>query len=79
MKKWLIFTASFAVLAPIATAQVQGQYQQAQPQYVQPALAAFTDPQNVPADLARVDAAMNSTVSFSGRFAQYASDGSFAH
>ena len=81
MKKLLITPLVCLSLAPFAAAQVQyqqGQYQQAQPQYAQPLSSAFTDPQNVPADLARVDAAMNSTVSFSGRFAQYASDGSFA-
>lgn len=39
-------------------------------------MAAFTDPANVRADLARIDAAMNATKSFSGRFVQYYSDGS---
>ncbi|RKQ69696.1 outer membrane lipoprotein-sorting protein [Litorimonas taeanensis] len=39
-------------------------------------MAAFTDPSNVRADLARIDAAMNATKSFSGRFVQYYSDGS---
>lgn len=42
------------------------------------ALPAFTHPQTVPADLARIDAALNGTLSFAGRFAQYASDGSFS-
>ena len=42
------------------------------------ALPAFTHPASVPADLARIDAALNNTASFSGRFAQYASDGSFS-
>ena len=78
MKKLLVITAAFIGLAPLAAAQIQGQLPPAQPQYNQAILSAFTDPGNVPADLARVDAAMNSTVSFSGRFAQYASDGSFA-
>ncbi len=41
-------------------------------------LPAFTHPASVPADLARIDAALNNTASFSGRFAQYASDGSFS-
>ena len=40
-------------------------------------LPAFTHPRTVPADLARIDKALNSTASFSGRFAQYAADGSF--
>ncbi len=42
-----------------------------------PQLPAFTHPQNVPADLARIDAALNAAQSFSGRFSQYGSDGSF--
>ncbi|MBL4853388.1 MAG: outer membrane lipoprotein carrier protein LolA [Robiginitomaculum sp.] len=41
-------------------------------------LPAFTHPNTVPQDLARIDAAMNATASFSGRFAQYGSDGSFS-
>ena len=75
MKKLLMMAAALTVLAPVAIAQVQPQQQLAAP--AQP-MAAFTDPRSVPADLARVDAAMNSTASFSGRFAQYAADGSFA-
>ncbi len=42
------------------------------------ALPAFTHPASVPTDLARIDATLNNTASFSGRFAQYASDGSFS-
>lgn len=61
-----------AVAAPIALAQ----------NYTQPAaqapMAAFTDPSNVPADLARIDMALNNTGSFQGRFTQYGSDGSIA-
>ena len=75
MKKLLMMAAALTVLTPVAIAQVQPQAQMAAPT---PQLAAFTDPRSVPADLARVDAAMNSTASFSGRFAQYAADGSFA-
>ncbi|MEE9272390.1 MAG: outer membrane lipoprotein carrier protein LolA [Robiginitomaculum sp.] len=41
-------------------------------------LSAFTHPQQVPADLARISTALNSTASFAGRFSQYASDGSFS-
>lgn len=78
MKKLLMMAAvtmsPLAVLAPVAIAQVQPQAQLAAPA----PQAAFTDPRSVPADLARVDASMNSTASFSGRFAQYAADGSFA-
>ncbi len=43
-----------------------------------PRLPAFTHPQTVSQDLARIDAVLNNTASFSGRFAQYASDGSFS-
>ena len=78
MKKLLMMAAAaispLAVLASVAIAQVQPQARVAAPA----PQAAFTDPRSVPADLARVDAAMNSTASFSGRFAQYAADGSFA-
>lgn len=74
MKKLLMMAAALTASAPLAIAQVQPQAQLAAPA----PQAAFTDPQNVPADLARVDAAMNNTASFSGRFAQYATDGSFA-
>jgi len=74
MKKFLMITAALTVLTPVAIAQVQPQAQIAVPTQQ----VAFTDPRSVPADLARVDAAMNSTASFSGRFAQYAADGSFA-
>lgn len=49
------------------------------PQATQASIApAFTDPQNVPADLARLDNALNSTGSFQGRFTQYGADGSVA-
>ena len=74
MKKLLMMAAALTVLAPVAIAQISPQQQLAAPA----PQAAFTDPRSVPADLARVDAAMNSTASFSGRFAQYAADGSFA-
>lgn len=41
-------------------------------------LPAFTHVQTVEQDLARIDSALNGTGSFSGRFAQYGADGSFA-
>ena len=37
----------------------------------QPAAAAFTDPQNVEVDLARIDSALNSITNFEGRFTQF--------
>lgn len=36
---------------------------------------AFTDPRNVPADLSRIDSALNNIGSFSGRFTQHNTDG----
>lgn len=50
------------------------------PQNLQPAqpATAFTDIANVRADLARIDASLNATTTFSGRFTQYGADGSFA-
>jgi len=73
MKKVMLIAASaFAVFGGVAAAQVQ----MGQPQMQQAPLPAFTSPQTVPSDLARVDTALNNTLSFSGRFDQYAADGS---
>ena len=74
MEKFLMIAAALTALTPVAMAQIQPQAQISAPA----PQAAFTDPRSVPADLARIDSAMNSTASFSGRFAQYAADGSFA-
>jgi len=71
--KLIAFSA--LLIAPVSLAQNQGQ--SARPQSLQPQ-AAFTDIPNVRADLARIDAALNSTDTFSGRFTQYGADGSFA-
>ncbi|HHL42351.1 MAG TPA: outer membrane lipoprotein carrier protein LolA [Hellea balneolensis] len=71
-----IVMASLSMGAVAATAQVQPQSRQSAP--VAQRLPAFTHPQTVSQDLARIDAALNNTVSFSGRFAQYGSDGSFS-
>lgn len=77
MKKLVIMSAAIAALCSGYTvAQVQPG-SMAQPQFGQPQMAPFTDPANVPADLARVDGALNNTLSFQGRFAQYGADGSF--
>jgi len=65
--------ASALCLAPAIYAQNQLPL----PQSVQPQ-AAFTDIPNVRADLARIDAALNSVDTFSGRFTQYGADGSYA-
>ena len=77
MKKWFqhpitrigllagLVALPFVVTNTLATAQTQ---QQA---YVDP----FTDRANVPADLQRIDYALNNTGSFSGRFTQHNTDG----
>ena len=79
MKKLMLSMTAAALMAPLFAPIVMAQvHQPTQPKYAAPVQAAFSDPRNVPADLARIDAAMNSTSSFWGRFAQYASDGSFA-
>lgn len=74
MKKLLIGTAVVLMAVP-ALAQIQPP--QFTPQATQP-MAAFTDPANVRADLARIDASMSATRTFSGRFVQYSPDGSAA-
>lgn len=73
MKNALFITAAVFGLGVTAIAQVQAApVQQAQ------RLPAFTHMAQVEADLGRISAKLNSTASFSGRFAQYASDGSFS-
>lgn len=68
LKSGAAFALGLALLTP-AIAQ----------QAVQPnTMPAFTHRQTVSADLAQIDAALNSTASFAGRFAQYGSDGSFS-
>ncbi|MEP1229405.1 MAG: outer membrane lipoprotein carrier protein LolA [Litorimonas sp.] len=68
------FVALMALfIAPLSVAQTQRPL----PQNLQPQ-AAFTDIPNVRADLARIDASLNATDTFSGRFTQYGADGSFA-
>ena len=79
MANWTKYLSAAALpvllLGTAAIAQTQQQY--AQPQYQgQPLQVAFTDPANVPNDLARIDNALNGTASFSGRFTQYGADGS---
>ncbi len=73
MKNALLITAAVFGLGVTAIAQVQA----APTQQVQ-RLPAFTHMAQVETDLARISAKLNSTASFSGRFAQYASDGSFS-
>lgn len=70
VKKLLLTVAVIAAASPVI-AQTYQPAQGAAP--VQ--MAAFTDPANVRADLARIDGAMNATKSFSGRFVQYSPNG----
>lgn len=75
MNRFLLKTAALGAmgLALLTPAFAQ------QPQATQPAaLPAFTHIETAQADLDQISAALNSTASFAGRFAQYASDGSFA-
>jgi len=75
MNRFLLKSAALGVmgLALLTPAFAQ------QPQATQPvALPAFTHMETAQADLDQISAALNSTASFAGRFAQYASDGSFA-
>jgi len=79
MQNWVktsLILGAFSSGLTLASAQIPAQSQVRTQGVIQ--TAPFTDPQNVPADLARLDSSLNATTSFSGRFAQYASDGSFA-
>ncbi len=71
-----LFIIGTTLLAPLTIAQTQLQLNQPTARSAPP--PAFTNPATVPADLARIDAALNGTGSFQGRFAQYGADGSFA-
>lgn len=72
------FLIKFAALGSLGLALLSSAFAQ-QPQATQPVdLPAFTHMESAQADLARISSALNSTASFAGRFAQYASDGSFA-
>ena len=82
MKTLLKHTALYSALGLLALTPAYAQQTQSR-QATQPAptarpLPAFTHMNTVPQDLARVDAALNNTESFQGRFAQYGSDGSFS-
>lgn len=70
VKKLLLSVAVIAAATPV----IAQSYQPSQ-NSVPVQMAAFTDPANVRADLARIDGAMNATKSFSGRFVQYSPNG----
>lgn len=75
MKKFIlpILLATTAIGTAVAQTSkpFAGQTASAKTQYNAP----FTDPANVPADLARIDASMNATTTFQGDFTQVAPDG----
>ena len=72
ISKWIIGTALTSLaFAPFALSQAGFQ---AAPQTAS-ALPAFTHPQTVNADIAELDYTLNHTLSFSGRFTQFAPDG----
>lgn len=71
MTKWIKFAAIAAL-----PCLMMGGAATAQQATVQAAVQApFTDPMSVESDLARIDASLNNTLSFSGRFTQYGADG----
>lgn len=74
MKNVLLITAAVFGFGFTALAQVQAAAPASQAQR----LPAFTHISQVENDLSKISAKLNSTASFSGRFAQYASDGSFS-
>ena len=76
--KHLLLKTSAAILLTATAFGAVAQVSPQTPAATAQRLPAFTHPTTVSQDLARIDAAMNGTVSFSGRFAQYASDGSFS-
>ena len=76
MRKIFAVSAAIFLTATAVPSFAQFGAQPAQPQAS--AALAFTDPASVPQDLARIDAALNNTLSFQGRFAQYGADGSFS-
>ncbi len=73
MKSIFILGASIASLGlgTVAASQASQGFQPAQPTMN----SSFTDIQNVGADLARIDAALNSITNFEGRFTQYSPQG----
>jgi outer membrane lipoprotein-sorting protein len=77
MKRVLLKTSVAIIFGIIATGAVAQAPNSAAP-VTEQRLPAFTHPSTVSQDLARIDTAMNNTASFSGRFAQYGSDGSFS-
>lgn len=74
----LLATALLVAAAPIAVSAQQVGVAPQQSLQRASALPAFTHPQTVPQDLASVDNGLNNTLSFTGRFTQYGSDGSIS-
>ncbi len=68
-KSIFLGTITAIALGAIAIGQTGQAYAPAQP------VAAFTNPQTVETDLARLDAALNNITNFEGRFTQYSPEG----
>lgn len=73
MKKTMLLATAFLGISTGVLAVSQSPADFNQPQTAQ---SAFTDVANVPSDLARLDAALNSITNFEGGFFQYNPDGS---
>ncbi len=78
MRKIFALSTALFIAATTVPSFAQDTQFQAQPQGQVAGVLSFTDPANVPQDLARIDQALNNTISFQGRFAQYGADGSFS-
>lgn len=78
MRKTFAFSAAVIFAAGAIPSSAQNTAPQPQIQAQAPVNLAFTNPASVPQDLSRIDQALNNTLSFQGRFAQYGADGSFS-
>jgi len=78
MRKIFTLSAAIFMASTALPSAAQNTALQPQGQTQAPAALAFTNPATVPQDLARIDQALNNTLSFQGRFAQYGADGSFS-
>lgn len=78
MRKIFTLSAAMVFAAAALPSSAQNFQPQSQGQAQAAASLSFTNPASVPQDLARIDQALNNTLSFQGRFAQYGADGSFS-
>lgn len=81
-KKWIdnpliqIGLLTGLIILPFTVIDATAQTPRNAPQFQQVATQPFTDPSQVPQDLARIDQSLNNTMNFSGRFTQQNPDGS---